>query len=132
MSNNGNGKRPTFDKSSPRWVGITRPYTEQDVERLRGSVHVEHTLARLGAERLWDLLHRESYVPALRAMPETQAAQQVRAGLKAIYVRGWQVAADATDAGHMYPDQSLSPADSVPNLVRRINQALTRADQIHH
>ncbi len=121
-------------KTSPRWRGITRPYTAQDVERLRGSLHIEHTLARLGAERLWDLLHddAESFVPALGAMTGNQAVQQIKAGLKAIYVSGWQVAADANNAGQMYPDQSLYPADSVPNVVRRINQALTRADQIHH
>jgi len=119
-------------KTNPRWQGITRPYTQEDVERLRGSVHIEHTLARLGAERLWDLLRSEAYVPALGAMTGNQAVQQVKAGLQAIYVSGWQVAADANDAGQMYPDQSLYPADSVPNLCRRINQALTRADQIHH
>ncbi|MBZ5571524.1 MAG: isocitrate lyase [Acidobacteriia bacterium] len=118
--------------SNPRWVGITRPYSVQDVERLRGSVHIEHTLAKLGAERLWELLQNESYVAALGAMTGNQAVQQVKAGLQAIYVSGWQVAADANDAGQMYPDQSLYPADSVPNLCRRINQALTRADQIHH
>src|SRR5690242_11792528 len=132
MSSNGNGKRPTFDKSSPRWAGITRPYTADDVVRLRGSVLIEHTLARLGAQRLWSLLHSESYVAALGAMTGNQAVQQVKGGLKAIYVSGWQVAADANDAGQMYPDQSLYPADSVPNLCRRINQALMRADQIHH
>jgi isocitrate lyase len=119
-------------KSSARWAGVTRPYTTQDVERLCGSVHIEHTLARQGAVRLWNLLHSESYVPALGAMTGNQAVQQVKAGLKAIYVSGWQVAADANDAGQMYPDQSLYPADSVPNLCRHINQALTRADQIHH
>ena len=132
---NGNGKTstPGMDwNSSPRWAGVTRPYSMQDVERLRGSIFIEHTLARQGAERLWDLLHSESYVPALGAMTGNQAVQQVKAGLKAIYVSGWQVAADANDAGQMYPDQSLYPADSVPNLCRRINQALTRADQIHH
>ena len=112
--------------------GIKRPYTEKDVERLRGSIHVEHTLARLGAERLWNLLHSESYINALGAMTGNQAVQQVAAGLKAIYVSGWQVAADANDAAQMYPDQSLYPADSVPNLVRRLNQSLIRADQIHH
>ena len=95
-------------------------------------MRIEYTLARHGAERLWHLLHSESYVPALGAMTGNQAIQQVKAGLQAIYVSGWQVAADANDAGQMYPDQSLYPADSVPNLVRRINQALTRADQIHH
>jgi isocitrate lyase len=118
--------------SNPRWVGVTRPYSVQDVERLRGSLHIECTLARHGAERLWELLHGESHVAALGAMTGNQAIQQVKAGLQAIYVSGWQVAADANDAGQMYPDQSLYPADSVPNLVRRINQALTRADQIHH
>src|SRR5579863_1286190 len=130
----GNGKSATQNdwNTNPRWAGITRPYTQQDVERLRGSIHVEHTLARLGAERLWSLLQSEAYVAALGAMTGNQAIQQVRAGLKAIYVSGWQVAADANDAGQMYPDQSLYPADSVPNLCRRINQALTRADQIHH
>ena len=119
-------------RSNPRWQGITRPYKAEDVIRLRGTVQVEHTLARLGAERLWDLLHQESYVAALGAMTGNQAIQQVEAGLQAIYVSGWQVAADANNSGQMYPDQSLYPADSVPNLVRKINQALMRADQIHH
>jgi len=119
-------------RSNPRWQGITRPYKAEDVVRLRGTVQVEHTLARLGAERLWDLLHEEPYVAALGAMTGNQAIQQVEAGLQAIYVSGWQVAADANNSGQMYPDQSLYPADSVPNLVRRINQALMRADQIHH
>ncbi len=119
-------------ETEARWKGIERPYTADDVVRLRGSVMVEHTLARLGAQRLWNLLQTESYVPALGAMTGNQALQQVKAGLKAIYVSGWQVAADANDAGQMYPDQSLYPASSVPNLARRINQALTRADQIHH
>src|SRR5256885_8882548 len=115
-----------------RWKGVERPYTAQDVLRLRGSVHIEHTLARMGAERLWELLHSEEYVNALGAMTGNQAVQQVQAGLKAVYVSGWQVAADANDSGQMYPDQSLYAADSVPNLCRRINQALQRADQIHH
>ena len=119
-------------RSNPRWQGITRPYRAEDVYRLLGTVQVEHTLARLGAERLWDLLHEESYVAALGAMTGNQAIQQVEAGLQAIYVSGWQVAADANQAGQMYPDQSLYPADSVANLVRKINQALMRADQIHH
>jgi isocitrate lyase len=119
-------------RSNPRWKGITRPYKAEDVIRLRGTVQVEHTLARLGAERLWDLLQTEPYVAALGAMTGNQAIQQVEAGLQAIYVSGWQVAADANNSGQMYPDQSLYPADSVPNLVRRINHALTRADQIHH
>src|SRR6202045_3842820 len=118
--------------SDARWAGITRPYTVQDVERLRGSLHIECTLARHGAERLWHLLHTESHVAALGAMRGNRAIQQVKAGLQAIYVSGWQVAADANDVGQMYPDQSLYPADSVPNVVRRINHALTRADQIHH
>ena len=115
-----------------RWKGVKRPYSAQDVTKLRGSIQVEHTLARLGAERLWWLLHNESYVPALGALTGNQAVQQVQAGLKAIYLSGWQVAADANDAGQMYPDQSLYPADSVPNVARRINNALMRADQIHH
>jgi isocitrate lyase len=119
-------------QTDPRWQGISRPYTPQDVERLRGTMRVEHTLARHGAERLWELLNNGSYVAALGAMTGNQAVQQVKAGLQAIYVSGWQVAADANDAGQMYPDQSLYPSDSVPNLVRRINQSLTRADQIHH
>src|SRR6516225_3455906 len=119
-------------QSDPRWKGITRAYSARDVERLRGTLHIEYTLARLGAERLWNLLHSEPYVAALGATTGNQAVQMVAAGLKAIYVSGWQVAADANDAGQMYPDQSLYPADSVPNLVRRINQALMRADQVHH
>ncbi|HWH58545.1 MAG TPA: isocitrate lyase [Terriglobales bacterium] len=117
--------------SNPRWFGTKRPYTSQQVSKLRGSIHVEHTLARLGAERLWYLLRHEDYVPALGALTGNQAVQQVQAGLKAIYLSGWQVAADANDSGHMYPDQSLYPADSVPNVIRRINYALMRADQIH-
>src|SRR5271163_1366674 len=118
--------------TDPRWKGIVRPYAPEDVARLSGSIQIEYTLARLGAERLWWLLHNESFVPALGALTGNQAVQQVKAGLKAIYVSGWQVAADANDAGQMYPDQSLYPANSVPNLCRRLNQALTRADQIHH
>ena len=118
--------------TNPRWKGLERPYAAEDVLRLRGSIHIEHTLARLGAERLWELLHSEEYVNALGAMTGNQAVQQVQAGLKAVYVSGWQVAADANDSGQMYPDQSLYPADSVPNLCRRINYALQRADQIHH
>src|SRR6266853_33749 len=119
-------------QSFQRWQGITRPYNLMDVERLRGSVRIEHTLARMGAENLWNLLHAEPYVAALGAMTGNQAIQQVHAGLKAIYVSGWQVAADANLSGEMYPDQSLYPADSVPSLVRRINKALQRADQTHH
>ena len=117
---------------SPRWDGIERPYSEQDVQRLQGTLTIEHTLARRGAEKLWDLLHTEDYVPALGALTGNQAVQQVKAGLKAIYLSGWQVAADANLAGQMYPDQSLYPANSVPAVVKRINQALQRADQIHH
>jgi len=117
---------------APRFAGIMRPYSRADVERLRGSFRIEHTLARLGAERLWDLLHAEGYLAALGALTGNMAIQQVRAGLRAIYLSGWQVAADANTAGQMYPDQSLYPVDSVPNVVRRINQALLRADQIEH
>ena len=113
-----------------RWRGITRPYSGEDVVRLRGSIQIDYTLARLGAERLWSLLHSEEYVAALGALSGNQAVQQVKAGLKAIYLSGWQVAADANLAGQMYPDQSLYPANSVPHVVKRINQALQRADQI--
>ncbi len=117
-------------ENNSRWNGITRDYTADDVLRLRGSVDIEYTLAELGAERLWKLLHSEPYVAALGALTGNQAIQQVRAGLKAIYLSGWQVAADANLAGHMYPDQSLYPSNSVPQVVKRINQALQRADQI--
>jgi isocitrate lyase len=113
-----------------RWDGIERAYTEEDVRRLRGSVHVEHSLARLGAERLWQLLQEEDYVAALGAMTGGQAVEMVKAGLKAIYLSGWQVAADANVAGEVYPDQSLYPVNSAPALVRRLNNALRRADQI--
>jgi len=115
-----------------RWRGITRPYTPQDVLRLRGSIPIEYTLARLGSERLWELLHTESFIAALGALTGNQAVQQVKAGLKAIYLSGWQVAADANLAGQMYPDQSLYPVNSVPEVVRKINQAFQRADQIQH
>jgi isocitrate lyase len=115
-----------------RWQGIERPYSAADVQKLRGSIRVEYTLARMGAERLWKLLHEEAYIAALGALTGNQAVQQVRAGLKAIYLSGWQVAADANLAGHMYPDQSLYPANSVPHVIQRINQALRRADQIDH
>jgi isocitrate lyase len=115
-----------------RWSGITRNYSATDVERLRGSVRIEHTLATLGATRLWELLTTEDYVNALGALTGNQAVQMVRAGLKAIYLSGWQVAADANSAGQTYPDQSLYPADSVPLVVRRINRAFQRADQIEH
>ncbi len=113
-----------------RWTGVERPYAPAEVERIRGRFHVEHTLARLGAERLWQLLHSEEYVPALGALTGAQAVQMVKAGLQAIYLSGWQVAADANLAGHTYPDQSLYPANSAPALVKRINNALLRADQV--
>jgi isocitrate lyase len=116
--------------NNPRWKGINRPYAAEDVVRLRGSVHIEHSLARLGAEKLWASLHSEPFVNALGALTGNQAMQQVKAGLKAIYLSGWQVAADANIAGEMYPDQSLYPANSVPQVVRRINNTLLRADQI--
>jgi isocitrate lyase len=116
----------------PRWEGILRPYSSEDVERLRGSIRIEHTLAERGARRLWELLHTEDYVHALGALTGNQAVQMVRAGLKAIYLSGWQVAADSNTAGQTYPDQSLYPVDSVPAAVRRINRALLRADQIEH
>jgi isocitrate lyase len=119
-------------KSDPRWSGIERTYSAADVERLRGSVHVEYTLARLGAERLWRLLHESEPVTALGCLTGNQAVQAVKAGLKAIYLSGWQVAADANLAGQMYPDQSLYPVNSVPSVVERINNALQRADQIDH
>ncbi|GAA1098157.1 isocitrate lyase [Nocardiopsis composta] len=117
-------------ENDPRWKGTERTYSAEDVIRLRGSVTEEHTLARLGAERLWKLLHEEPYVNSLGALTGNQAVQQVRAGLKAIYLSGWQVAADANLGGQTYPDQSLYPANSVPAVVRRINNALLRADQI--
>ncbi|MDG2517799.1 isocitrate lyase [Lysobacter soli] len=116
--------------TNPRWAGITRPYCPQDVVRLRGTVQVEHSIAKLGAEKLWNSLHSEPFVNALGALTGNQAMQQVKAGLKAIYLSGWQVAADANIAGEMYPDQSLYPANSVPQVVRRINNTLLRADQI--
>ncbi len=130
-------RRNEFDitetwKSDPRWKGIERPYTPEDVDRLRGTVHVEHTLARLGAERLWQMMREDDYVGALGAMTGNQAIEMVQAGVKAVYVSGWQVAGDATTAGQVYPDQSLYPVDSIPAMVRRINNALLRADQIHH
>src|SRR5215471_14244463 len=118
--------------NDPRWMGIRRGFSAEDVARLRGSVRIEYTLAEMGAERLWRLLAEEPSVAALGAVTGNQALQQVQAGLKAIYVSGWQVAADANGAGQMYPDQSLYPADSVPSLVRRINNAFQRADQIQH
>src|SRR5512145_1563976 len=117
---------------SPRWKGIKRGYTAEDVVRLRGSVQVEHTLAKRGADRLWRLITEEPFINALGAMTGNQAMQQVKAGLKAIYLSGWQVAGDANVAGEMYPDQSLYPANSVPQVVRRINNTFQRADQIQH
>ncbi len=116
--------------NDPRWEGITRPYSHADVLRLRGSIKIEYTLARLGAERLWYLMQGEDYVPALGAITGNQAIEMVQAGLKAIYGSGWQVAADGNTAGDVYPDQSLYPCDSAPNLVKRLNRALLRADQI--
>ena len=115
-----------------RWQGITRPYTAEDVWRLRGTLPIEYTLASRGARRLWQLLHDEPYVAVLSALTGNQAVQEVKAGLPAIYVSGWQVAGDMNTALQTYPDQSMYPADSVPTLVRRINNALRRADQIHH
>ena len=115
-----------------RFDGIERPYTPEDVRRLRGSVPITHTLAERGANRLWELLHQEPYINALGAVTGNQAMQMVRAGLKAIYLSGWQVAADANTAGAMYPDQSLYPANAAPELCRRINRTLQRADQIEH
>jgi isocitrate lyase len=113
-----------------RWKGIRRCYSSDEVIKLRGSVHIEYSLAKMGAERLWDMIQGKDYVAALGAMTGNQAVQQVQAGLQAIYCSGWQVAADANNAGQMYPDQSLYPSDSVPSLVRKLNQALIRADQI--
>ncbi|HVB83865.1 MAG TPA: isocitrate lyase [Rhodanobacteraceae bacterium] len=118
--------------NNTRWRGVSRPYAAEDVVRLRGTVHVEHSLARRGAERLWRSLHELEFVNALGALTGNQALQQAKAGLQAIYLSGWQVAADANSAGAMYPDQSLYPVDSVPEVVRRINNTLLRADQIDH
>ncbi|ALS21210.1 MULTISPECIES: isocitrate lyase [Paenibacillus] len=118
--------------NSKRFEGVKRPYTAEDVIRLRGSVQIEHTLAARGAKKLWELVNTEDFVPALGALTGNQAVQQAKAGLKAIYLSGWQVAADANLSGHMYPDQSLYPANSVPHVVKRINQALQRADQIQY
>ncbi|PYZ97077.1 isocitrate lyase [Alteribacter lacisalsi] len=118
--------------TNERWMGVERPYTAEEVDRLKGSLTIEHTLARHGAEKLWSSLHTEDFIRALGALTGNQAVQQVKAGLKAIYLSGWQVAADANLSGQMYPDQSLYPANSVPSVVKRINQALQRADQIDH
>ena len=119
-------------KTNARWRGVTRPYKAEDVVKLRGSVHIEHSLARMGAEKFWSLLHSEQVIGALGCMSGNQAVQAVQAGLKAIYCSGWQVAGDGNSAGQMYPDQSLYPVDSVPKMVERINNALLRTDQIHH
>ena len=131
---NGNGAVAQIEREweGERWEGIQRPYSAEDVARLRGSIRIEYTLARMGAERLWELMRTRDYVQSLGALTGNQAVQQVKAGLEAIYLSGWQVAADANLAGEMYPDQSLYPANSVPHVVKRINQALQRADQIHH
>jgi len=117
-------------QNDPRWKGVTRPYSAEQVAKIRGSIEIEHTLAKRGADKLWRLIHEKDYINALGALTGNQAVQQVRAGLEAIYLSGWQVAADANLAGQMYPDQSLYPANSVPHVVKRINQALQRADQI--
>jgi len=116
---------------NPRWKNVKRTYSAEDVLRLRGSVQIEHTIARVGAERLWKLMNETDYVNALGALSGGQAVQQVQAGLQAIYASGWQVAADANVAGQMYPDQSLYPANSVPELVRKLNNSLQRTDQIY-
>jgi isocitrate lyase len=118
--------------SNPRWKGIKRDYSAEEVLKLRGSFNVKHTLAEMGAARLWELMNSEEYIHALGALTGNQAVQQVRAGLEAIYLSGWQVAADANLSGHMYPDQSLYPSNSVPCVVQKINRALQRADQIEH
>src|SRR5579872_4657026 len=125
----GPSAKPTTARRD-RFEGIRRDYTHDDVARLGGSIRIEHTLAELGARRLWDLLHTRPFVPALGALTGNQAMQMVRAGLESIYLSGWQVAADANIAGQTYPDQSLYPANSVPSVVKRINQALRRADEI--
>ena len=119
-------------RENPRWKDITRTYTAQQVARLRGSITIDYTLATMGANRLWQQLNSPGYIRALGALTGNQAVQQVQAGLQAIYLSGWQVAGDANLAGDMYPDQSLYPADSVPNVVRRINNALQRADQVNY
>ena len=119
-------------QDNPRWQGIQRPYSAEQVAALRGRLPIEHSIARHGAEKLWRLLNTNDFINALGALTGNQAMQQVKAGLQAIYLSGWQVAADANNAGQMYPDQSLYPADSVPQVVRRINNSLMRADQLHH
>ncbi len=132
MGNERAGKLQESWELDKRWQGVIRPYSAEEVIRLRGSIDIEYTLARRGAEKLWNSLHSEDYIHALGALTGNQAMQQVKAGLKAIYLSGWQVAADANLSGHMYPDQSLYPANSVPAVVKRINQTLQRADQIQH
>lgn len=119
-------------QTAERWKGIKRPYTAEEVYKLKGTIHREYSIAKAGAARLWKLLNEEKYVPTLSAVTGNQAVQQVKAGLKAIYVSGWQVAADMNNSLRMYPDQSLYPSDSVPYLIKRINNSLIRADQIHH
>ncbi|MBO6782018.1 MAG: isocitrate lyase, partial [Alphaproteobacteria bacterium] len=126
----GNESFPAPEWAPERWKNITRDYTRADVARLAGSLPVRHTLAENGAKKLWELLHKEEFVPTLGAYTGNQAVQHIRAGLKAIYLSGWQVAADANSSGQMYPDQSLYPVDSVPSVVRRINRAFQRADQV--
>ncbi|PSL50866.1 isocitrate lyase [Salsuginibacillus halophilus] len=133
MSMNYNAQELKNDwDTNPRWIGIERPYSAEDVTKLQGSLPLTYSLAEHGAHKLWQLLHEENYINALGALTGNQAVQQVKAGLKAIYLSGWQVAADANIAGQMYPDQSLYPANSVPNVVKSINQSLQRADQIQH
>ncbi len=138
MNSKTTGLQPTAQQLSliwnndSRWQDVTRPYSAEEVVRLRGNISVEHSLARQGSEKLWNLMQQQPYVNALGALTGNQAMQQVKAGLKAIYLSGWQVAADANNAGQMYPDQSLYPADSVPSVVRKINNSLLRADQLHH
>ncbi|MDR3567613.1 MAG: isocitrate lyase [Syntrophobacteraceae bacterium] len=132
MNTDDRNRKPVPQWDEERWKGIERPFTAADVGRLRGSIKIEYTLADRGARRLWELLRTESYTSALGALTGAQAVEQVQAGLKSVYVSGWQVAADNNTIGHTYPDQSLYPVDSVPSLVRRINNALVRADQISH
>jgi isocitrate lyase len=129
---NGGTYTPPASQFSDRWEGVQRPYSQAEVEKLRGSLKIEYTLAKHGADKLWELMKNEPYVASLGALSGNQAMQMVRAGLKAIYCSGWQVAGDANTVGHVYPDQSLYPSNSVPVLVKRINQALQRADQIEH
>jgi len=131
-SNDTQSHKTEADWLTKRWAGVTRPFSPKDVERLRGSVKIDYTLANIGSRRLWNLMQERDYVNALGALSGQQAVQMVRAGLQAIYCSGWQVAADANLSGQTYPDQSLYPANSVPNLVKRINQALQRADQIDY